>query len=109
MRVSQRSWHFWVGEPVTTPGAALKKEMTDGGPRYGEAATLEDLQQMRNVLSFPPSLVSGLRSGNVSKSPTHFEIRGDTCRSSCIVLEGRDRYTIEDPGSRLRASSQIVF
>src|SRR5439155_14159534 len=47
-----RPWHFWVRESVRGPSAAFKKEMSDGGPGYGEGAALEDLQKIRDVLSF---------------------------------------------------------
>jgi len=74
-RVTGRTGHFWVRESVRAPRAAFKKEMTDGGPRYGKGVALEDLQKIRDVLSFPSSSVSVHLLRMLSKSPTQFEIR----------------------------------
>ena len=83
--------------------------MTDGGPRDRDGTALEDLQQHRDVVAFPTSLLSGHLLRMVAKRPAQLEVRGDAGRSSCIVLEGRDRDTVEDPRLRCRAGAQIAF
>jgi len=108
-RVTGRTGHFWVRESVREPRAAFKKEMTDGGPCYGKSVALEDLQKIRDVLSFPPSAVSGHLLRMLSKRPTQLEIRGDTCCSAGIVLKRRDSDTIKHTGWRLDTGSQIAL
>src|SRR5436309_11579334 len=101
--VAGRARHLRMRESVRGPAAPLEKQMTDGGPRDREGATLEDLQQQWEVSAFSTSLRSRHLRGRLPKRPTQLEIRGRSCRGPSVVLEGRDRDTIEDAGSRLRA------
>src|SRR5438132_1626051 len=71
-RVAGRTWHLWMRESVRGSSAALKKEMTDGGPGDGESPALEHLQNIGDVLSFPPTSVSGHLLRMLSKSPAQF-------------------------------------
>src|SRR5437660_63285 len=81
-RVAARTWHFRVRESVRRPSAALKKEMTDGGPRDGETVALEDLQKIRHILSFLPPFGLGHLLRMVSKGPTQFEGGGPSQRAA---------------------------
>src|SRR5256885_13338973 len=72
--------------------------------------TLFRSQQQWEVFAFSTSLLSRHLRGMLPKSPTQLEIRGDTCRGLCIVLEGRDRDTIEEDrkSTRLNSSHLVI-
>src|SRR5215467_4499465 len=106
-RVPGRTGHSWVRESVRRPSTAFQKMMTDGGPCYGDSVAFEDLQKVRNILPFLPSFLPRHLLRMLSKSPTQFEIRHDTCCSSGIVFERRDCNAIT--GLRFDTSLQIPF